>query len=111
MKWKASDYRRPFHHWSPPKRMYPSDESELIALHALKNAFRSVISYKQIEAQAIEQNALVSIDIPIPDGHIAFLENTAEKCTSPQSKHSEAGMQGARHWVQRVAPPLKCIND
>ena len=107
MKWKASDYRRPFQHWSPPKRMYPSDESELMALHALKNAFGPLSPYKQMEAEAIEQNALVSIDIPLPDGYIAFLENTAEKCTSPQSKHSQAGMQGAKHWVQRVAPPAE----
>ena len=58
-----------------------------------------------MEARAVEKKGQVQIDIPIPAGYIAFLENTAEQCTSPQTKHSREGMQGARHWVQRVDTP------
>ena len=61
--------------------------------------------YKEMEAAAVKQNTLVSIEVPLPDGQIAFLENTAEKCTSPQTKHSQEGMQVAKHWVQRVDTP------
>ena len=102
MKWKASDYKSPFQHWTPPELLYPCEPSEKDALHALKNAFQPLPTYASLENQAREQNTLVTLDIPLPDGQIAFLENTAEKCTSPQTKHSQAGMQGAKHWVQRV---------
>lgn len=105
MKWKASDYKSPFRNWSPPKRVYPCSQSEKAALQALKQAFEPLPPYKQMEHLAMEQNAVVSIEVPLPDGYIAFLENTAEKCTSPQTKHSRKGMQGARHWVQRVDTP------
>lgn len=106
MKWKASDYKSPFQNWSPPKLVYPcSPETEKEALQALKQAFEPLTPYKQMEHLAIEQNAVVSIEVPLPDRYIAFLENTAEKCTSPQTKHSQEGMQGARHWVQRVDTP------
>ena len=105
MKWKSSDYEYPFQHWTPPKLVYPCSASEKDALHAIKETFAPLPPYKQMEAEAIKQNALVPLEIPLPDGHIAFLENTAEKCTSPDTKHSRAGMQGARHWVQRVDTP------
>jgi len=102
MKWKPSDYRYPFQHWTPPELLYPCESSEKAALHALKSAFQPLPPYASQENQAREQNTLVTLDIPLPDGHIAFLENTAEQCISPQTKHSQAGMQGAKHWVQRV---------
>lgn len=105
MKWKASDYKSPFQDWAPTKLVYPCSPTEKDALRALKVAFEPLPPYKQMEHLAIEQNALVSIEVPLPDGYIAFLENTAEKCTSPQTKHSREGMRGARHWVQRVDTP------
>ena len=105
MKWKTARYNAPFHQWTPPELVYPCESSEKDALHALKNAFQPLPLYKEMEAAAIEQNTLVSIEVPLPDGQIAFLENTAEKCTSPQKKHSQEGMRGARHWVQRVDTP------
>ena len=107
IKWKASDYKYPFHHWTPPKLVYPCRPSEKNALHVLKNLFGPLESYKELETKAVSQNTLVSLDTPLSDGHIAFLENTAEQCTSPQTKHSSEGMQGARHWVQRVDTPDK----
>ena len=105
MKWKASDYNSPFKHWTPPELLYPCEPSEKDVLHALKSAFQPLPPYASLENQAREQNTRVTLDIPLPDGQIAFLENTAEKCTSPQTKHSQAGMQGAKHWVQRVDTP------
>ena len=105
MKWETARYNAPFHQWTPPELVYPCESSEKDALHALKNAFQPLPLYKEMEAAAIKQNTLVTLDIPIPDGQIAFLENTAEKCTSPQKKHSQEGMRGARHWVQRVDTP------
>ena len=105
IKWKASDYKYPFHHWTPPKLVYPCRPSEKNALHVLKNLFGPLESYKELETKAVSQNTLVSLDTPLSDGHIAFLENTAEQCTSPQTKHSSEGMQGARHWIQRVDTP------
>ena len=105
MKWKPTDYKSPFQHWTPPELLYPCESSEKEVLHALKSAFQPLPPYASLENQAREQNTLVTLDIPLPDGYIAFLENTAEKCTSPQTKHSQAGMQGARHWVQRVDTP------
>ena len=107
IKWKASDYKYPFHHWTPPQLVYPCRPSEKNALHVLKNLFGPLESYKELETKAVSQNTLVSLDTPLSDGHIAFLENTAEQCTSPQTKHSSEGMQGARHWVQRVDTPDK----
>ena len=102
---KASDYKYPFHHWTPPKLVYPCRPSEKDALHVLKNLFGPLESYKELETKAVSQNTLVSLETPLSDGHIAFLENTAERCTSPTTKHSAEGMQGARHWVQRVDTP------
>ena len=104
-KWKASDYKAPFIKWTPPKLLYPSTPSEKESLHALKKLFGPLEPYKELETKAESQNTLVSLDTPLPDGHIAFLENTAERCTSPTTKHSAEGMQGARHWVQRVDTP------
>ena len=107
IKWKASDYKYPFHHWTPPKLVYPCRPSEKDALHALKNFFQPLPPYQALETQAKEQNTQVTLDGPLADGHIAFLENTAERCTSPTTKHSQDGMQGARHWVQRIDTPDK----
>ena len=105
-KWKSSDFKSPFQNWQPPPLIYSCSDDEKQALHTLKNAFAPLPPYKVMEQHAIEQNALVKVDgIPLPTGHIAFLENTAEQCTSPQTKHSSEGMQGARHWVQRVDTP------
>ena len=107
IKWKASDYKYPFHHWTPPELVYPCRPSEKDALHALKNFFQPLPPYQALETQAKEQNTQVTLDAPLADGHIAFLENTAERCTSPTTKHSQDGMQGARHWVQRIDTPDK----
>lgn len=105
VKWQESDYKFPFRRWKPPPLVYPCSQSEKEALRALKNAFEPLPPYAAMEKQAKEQNGLVALDIPLPNGRIAFLENTAEKCVSPQTKHSREGMQGARHWVQRVDTP------
>ena len=105
IKWKASDYKSPFRHWAPQKLIYPCQATEKASLHALKKLFKPLPPYQVLETQAKAQNTLVTLDTPLPDGHIAFLENTAEKCTSPTTKHSQAGMQGAKHWVQRVDTP------
>ena len=105
MKWTSNDYKNPFTHWEPPRLLYPCTPSEKESLHALKKLFAPLEPYKELETKAASENTLVSLDIPLPDGHIAFLENTAERCTSPTTKHSQAGMQGARHWVQRVDTP------
>lgn len=107
-KWTPEDYKdcRRFFNWRPRTPfIFKSSEAEKNVLHTLKQTFGPLPPYKQLEQQAIEQETLVSLEVPIPDGMIAFLENTAEQCTSPQTKHSEAGMQGARHWVQRVDTP------
>ena len=107
MKWQRSDYKsnRRFLDWTSPPLIYPCKSVEKDALRALKAAFDPLAPYKQLETQAIERNTLVDIHLPLPDRLIAFLENTAEQCTSPQTKHSSEGMQGARHWVQRVDTP------
>lgn len=108
MKWKAEDYG-PYHQfqdWRPPKRVYPADAHEEDALRTLKHTFQPLPPYKEMETHAIEQETLVSLEIPIPTAQIAFLENTAEKCTSPETKHSAAGMRSAKHWVQRVDTPI-----
>lgn len=115
MKWKPTDYNSTnppkFIHWRCPPLIYPCSPSEFEALQALKQTFAPLPPYPKtaqhvgMEAEAIECNALVSIEVPLPQGQIAFLENTAEKCTHPTTKHSRKGMQGARHWVQRVDTP------
>ena len=115
-KWTQKDYAtkdsktgewkiRDFIDWRPQKLVYPCDDIEKSALLAIKSAIKPFGIYGEIERQAIANQALVEMDLPIPDGHIAFLENIAEKCTSPTTKHSQAGMQGARHWVQRIDTP------
>ena len=101
-KWTDADFRNPVQNWQPPPLVYPCPPSEKDALHALKNVFQPLMPYKTLEEQATAENAIVEIPLSVPDGEIAFLENTAEQCTSPQTKHSEEGMRGARHWVQRV---------
>ena len=117
MKWTADDYKinnkpRLLIDWKPPGLIYPCDATEQSALKHLRDAFTPLPPYRQksyrstgMEFAAIENGTLVDINTPLPDGYIAFLENTAEKCTSPQTKHSQDGMQGARHWVQRVDTP------
>ncbi len=106
-KWTEEDYGgRRFFDWKPRTPLiYPCSESEKNVLHALKQAFGPLPPYKVLEQQAIENDAIVAINIPVSDGYIVFLENTVEQCTSPQTKHSQGGMQGARHWVQRVDTP------
>lgn len=102
-KWTAEDYDdRKLYDWKPPKLVYPTSATEKEVLQHLKDTFAPLPPYKQMEAQARADNTLVTINTPIPHGYYAFLENTAEKCTSPQTKHSREGMRGARHWVQRV---------
>ena len=102
-KWTATDYDdRRLMDWKPPKLVYPCSETEKSALEHLKNTFSPLPPYKQLEEKARADDTLVTIDTRIPDGYIAFLENTAEQCISPQTKHSQEGMQGAHHWVQRV---------
>lgn len=105
MKWKDAAYNASLKHWTPPKILYPCSPREQEALHALKNVFDPLPIYPSMESSAEEQNTFASIDVPLLDGQIAFLENTVEKCTSPQTKHSQEGMQGAKHWVQRVDTP------
>ena len=105
MKWQGVSYRSPLQKWTPPPFVYPGDAHEETALHRLKQAFSPLPLYSDLEKEAAAQQTTVSIETPLPSGHIAFLENTAEQCTSPQTKHSAEGMQGARHWVQRVDTP------
>ena len=105
MKWQASDYNSPFQAWRPPSLVYPCSDDEKLVLHGIKEVFDPLPPYAEMERQAIANDAPVSIEIPLTQGQIAFLENTAEKCISPQKKHSQEGMQGARHWVQRVDTP------
>ena len=107
MKWQRSDYKsnRRFLDWTPPPLVYPCSDDEKQALHALKEVFAPLTTYKELEQKAVRGNTCVEVNIPIPNGHITFLENTAEQCTSPQTKHSSEGMQGARYWVQRVDTP------
>ena len=109
MKWTASDYTNPFQDWKPPKLVYPCSATEKEALQHLKDIFTMRPPYKRksereigMEWEASKSGSLVTIDTPIPDGYFAFLENTAERCTSPATKHSQKGKRGARHWVQRV---------
>ena len=104
-KWTDAEYRYPFHQWTPPRLVYPVSQTERDTLHALKDTFAPMRIYPDMESRSAEVNSQVQIDVPIPAGYIAFLENTAEQCISPQTKHSREGMQGARHWVQRVDTP------
>ena len=105
-KWTAKDYNnRKLLDWSPPHFTYPCSDKEHKALWAIKHAFDPLPVYNAMEKQAITNDTLVSADIPIPENTIAFLENTAEKCTSPTTKHSRAGMNSAKHWVQRLDTP------
>ena len=117
MKWTADDYknghkRRTLQNWEPPAFVYPADVIETAALRKLRDAFAPLPPYLRksdrktgMEYEAIENKSLVSIETPIPKGFVAFLENTAEQCTSPQTKHSEGGMNRATHWVQRIDTP------
>ena len=105
MKWQGASYKNRLQKWTPPPFVYPCDAHEENALRRLKQAFSPLPLYSDLEKEAEAQQTTVSIEIPFPSGHIAFLENTAEQCTSPQTKHSQDGMQGARHWVQRVDTP------
>ena len=117
MKWTADDYKinnKPRHliSWKPPTFVYPCDDTELSALSNLKKSFNPLPPYIRksdrttgMEFNAVENGTLVDIDTPIRDGYIAFLENTAEKCTSPTTKHSKEGRESAKHWVQRVDTP------
>ena len=86
IKWKASDYKYPFQHWTPPELVYPCQSTEKDALHALKNLFQPLPPYQALETQAKEENTQVTLDTPLPDGHIAFLENTAEKMYQPHNE-------------------------
>ena len=99
--------------WKLPRLIFPVSDTEKDALHSLKDAFQPLAPYrdntqgKGLEAHAIATESLVEIDTPIPQGYIAFLENTAEQCTSPTTKHSQAGMNRAEAWVQRVDTPAR----
>ena len=117
MKWTADDYKisnKPRHliSWKPPTFIYPCDDTELSALSNLKKSFNPLPPYIRksdrttgMEFNAVENDTLVDIDTPIPDGYIAFLENIAERCISPETKHSKEGRESAKHWVQRVDTP------
>ena len=117
MKWTADDYKinnkiRHLIDWKPPDLVYPAGEIEQSALRNLRDTFKPLPPYRMrsdrstgMEWNASESGTLVSINTPIPDGHIAFLENTAENCTSPETKHSRDGMKRAKHWVQRIDTP------
>ena len=112
--------------WKPPRLdLFAVSDTEKDALHALKDAFEGLDRYTDakriisgaetdtpeieiitgMESQAIANTALVEAPTPIPPGYIAFLENTAERCTSPDTKHSQAGMNRAKEWVQRIDTP------
>ena len=117
-KWTAHDYLdkngkpKRLLDWKPPRLdKFPVSDTEKDALHSLKNAFQPLAPYTDttqgegLETNAIDLEALVEIDTPIPVGYIAFLENTAERCTSPTTKHSQDGMNRAEAWVQRVDTP------
>ena len=117
-KWTAADYPdkngnpKPLLDWKAPRLdIFPTHDAEKHTLHALKDAFASLLPYKDnstftgMESHAIANTALVEAPTPIPPGYIAFLENTAERCTSPDTKHSQAGMNRAKEWVQRIDTP------
>ena len=119
-KWTAHDYLdkngkpKRLLDWKPPRLdLFAVSDTEKDALHSIKNTFKPLVAYTNttqgtgLETHAIDYEALVEIDTPIPQGYIAFLENTAEQCTSPTTKHSEAGMNRAKAWVQRVDTPAR----
>ena len=56
IKWKASDYKSAFQHWTPPELIYPCQPTEKDALHALKNLFQPLPPYQELEPLAKEQN-------------------------------------------------------
>ena len=104
--------RKTYSTGKPPRLdLFPTTDTEADTLHALKDAFASLLPYKDnstftgMESQVIDDEALVEIPTPIPPGYIAFLENTAERCTSPDKKHKQAGMNRAKEWVQRIDTP------
>lgn len=112
-KWTAKDYEnRPLLYWKSPRlNLFPTTDTEKHTLRSLKDTFAPLLPYKDnstatgMESQAIDAEALVEIPTPIPPGYIAFLENTAERCTSPTTKHSQAGMNRAAAWIQRIDTP------
>ena len=119
-KWTAHDYLdkngkpKRLLDWKPPRwDVFAVSDTEKDALYSLRDAFQPLAPYtdtKQgegLETNAIDLEALVEIDTSIPQGYIAFLENTAEQCTSPTTKHSQAGMNRAEAWVQRVDTPAR----
>ena len=118
-KWTAHDYPndkgepKQLLDWKPPRLIFPVSDTEKDALHAIRDAFQPLSPYRDntqgtgLETHAIDHEALVEIDTSIPQGYIAFLENTAEQCTSPTTKHSQAGMNRAEAWVQRVDTPAR----
>ena len=119
-KWTAHDYLdkngkpKRLLDWKPPRLdVFSVSDTEKDALHSLKDAFQPLVAYtdttqgKGLETHAIATESLVEIDTPIPQGYIAFLENTAERCTSPTTKHSQDGMNRAKAWVQRVDTPAR----
>ena len=99
--------------WKPPRLVFAVSDTEKDALHSLKKAFQPLVAYtdttlgKGLETNTIATESLVEITAPVPQGYIAFLENTAERCTSPTTKHSQAGMNSAKAWVQRVDTPAR----
>ena len=120
VKWTAHDYLdkngkpKRLLDWKPPRLdVFAVSDTEKDALYSLKDAFQPLAPYKDntqgkgLEAHAIATETLVEITAPVPQGYIAFLENTAERCTSPTTKHSQAGMNRAEAWVQRVDTPAR----
>ena len=121
VKWTAHDYLdndqgkpKRLLDWKPPRLdVFAVSDTEKDALYSLKDAFQPIAPYKDntqgkgLEAHAIATEALVEITAPVPQGYIAFLENTAERCTSPTTKHSQDGMNRAEAWVQRVDTPAR----
>ena len=99
--------------WKPPRFVFAVSDTEKNALRSLKEAFQPLVAYtdttlaKGLETNTIATESLVEITAPVPQGYIAFLENTAERCTSPITKHSLAGMNSAKAWVQRVDTPAR----
>ena len=113
-KWTSADFKdrnnnpAKLINWKPPRLVYPCNSTEKELLTHLRDTFAplpphnnsSVMQGMLTEAEA--NNTLVTVPVNLPDGKYAFLENTAEKCTSPETKHSREGMQSRKHWVQRV---------
>ena len=118
-KWTAHDYLdkngkpKRLLDWKPTRFVFSVSDTEKDALYSLKDAFQPLAPYTDttqgegLESNAIATESLVEIDTPVPQGYIAFLENTAERCTSPTTKHSQDGMNRAKAWVQRVDTPAR----